>query len=177
MEDNKRKAVLMVVVLFFGMCISPSIIGVDEDVPTLSDEYGHLRLCGENLDDDTHTITVWVSGHQFSYYVSPSQNYVTPYVEVCSGVDISFSVSWYCNEHDEEHGLLGFTYVGPGEFQTVECDVYLCDDPPTVVSIQPHAQYVEKGMEFTVGIYVEPSEPITAVGVDIYFDRMHSSII
>ena len=40
----------------------------------------------------------------------------------------------------------------------------------TIVSIQPPAQDVEKGEEFTVGIYVEPSELIMGAGVEIYFD-------
>jgi len=41
---------------------------------------------------------------------------------------------------------------------------------PTIVSIQPSAQTVEKGEWFNVGIYVEPSELIMGVGVDIYFE-------
>lgn len=42
----------------------------------------------------------------------------------------------------------------------------------TIVSIQPSTQTVKKGEEFTVGIYVEPSELIIGVGFDIYFDPM-----
>jgi len=79
MGENRRKSVLMVVVLFFGMCISPSIIGIEETVP-------------------------------------------------------------------------------------------IFDDDITVVSIQPPAQCVEKSEWFDIGIYVEPSEPIKGVAVDIYFD-------
>jgi len=53
----------------------------------------------------------------------------------------------------------------------IEENVPIFDGDITVVSIQPPAQEVEKGEEFTAGIYVEPSEPITDVGIDIiYFD-------
>jgi len=52
----------------------------------------------------------------------------------------------------------------------IEENVPSFDGGMTIVSIQPPAQCVEKGERFDVGIYVEPSELIRGVGVDIYYD-------
>ena len=42
---------------------------------------------------------------------------------------------------------------------------------PTIVSIQPPTQVVEKGESFAVSVYIEPGEPIIGVSVEyLYFD-------
>lgn len=58
-------------------------------------------------------------------------------------------------------------------FYQMDNDIIICGslNDITRVSIQPSTQTVEEGeMYVTVDIYVEPSEIITGVGFDIYFD-------
>jgi len=83
------------------------------------------------------------------------------------------SLNWQYNTGGQVHSSPavadGKVYIGSDD-NKVYC---FGSEPadPTIVSISPSAQTVEKGETFTVDVYVEPSEPIIGVSFDhLYFD-------
>ena len=155
---EKRKAVLMVAALFFGMCISPSIIGIGETVP---------RFDGGMVLEEYYTLNVTVIGEGDVVKYPDWELYPEGTVVELSAIANNPWVfdHWtgdipVCHENDNP---LNVVMDNNKNITVVFIEV-------TVVSIEPSAQTVEKGDEFDVGIYVEPSEPIMAAAVDIYFD-------
>jgi len=176
-NDLFRKGlVYAIVVLFIGIAIIPSIhaeVSKTNFVQKKTDnsEFGYLRLFGENLDDDSHNVSVGIS-IPYYFYLLPGCHYETNWEEVYSGVDVWYSILWYCDECNTEHGWIGFVYVQPGEYKEIECNIYLCDEDTTIVSIQPLTQTVEKGEAFDVEVYIEPGEPVCAVEIfKVYYDK------
>lgn len=116
MKDNRKLAALMIIVLFFGMCITPSLTGVKETVPNFSSDAVvvppvEITIDGILGDNGWYiscvTITMEATGPNVSYIMlklddGDWQEYTGPFVIREDGIHL---LCWYSvdNEGNQSH--------------------------------------------------------------------------
>ena len=88
---------------------------------------GHVKIYGKNIDDDAHSVTIYINGNSYSYYVMPNEFFSTPFISING--NFNYTIIWYCPEHNAFHIISKNDTVMAGEYKEIEHNIFLCKEP------------------------------------------------
>ena len=126
---------------------------------------GYVKIYGKNNDEDAHSITIYINGDSYSYYVMPNESFSTPFISING--NFNYTIIWYCPEHNAFHIISKNDTVMTGEYKEIEHNIFLCKEP----TIKVHGWNLDYNSH-NISIFIDgiKIENISSIAPSSYFE-------